>query len=116
MQAYCTATLTVDLELIFYSNPTHEDCDGGHCESTSTAMCDNKFDFCVRAAGNDTCLTPVVSTSDLDSDTITFSPFELSELEINNPIQFSSIATSVSVSYVLQLLAGYRPWSFIYSI
>ena len=95
MQAYCTATLTVDLELIFYNNPTHEDCDGGHCESSSTAMCDNKFDFCVRAAGNDTCLSPVLRTDDLDNDVITFSADDLSVLGISNPVQFSSISTDV---------------------
>ncbi|CAI8030532.1 hypothetical protein GBAR_LOCUS17303 [Geodia barretti] len=72
--AYCTATLTVDLELIFYNNPTHEDCDGG----------------------NDTCLSPVLRTDDLDNDVITFSADDLSVLGISNPVQFSSISTDVS--------------------
>ena len=83
----------MDLELILYNNPQHRDCAGIICDSASD--CDNFFDFCVRAAGNETCLSPMLRTDDLENDLITFSADDLTDLGITNPIQFSSISTNV---------------------
>ena len=83
--------------LISYNNPDSEDCDGGHCEVSSITggMCDNIFEFCLRPRGGGACL--LTHTSDeISEDTITFTPSELNELGLSNPLLFQDISTVVS--------------------
>ena len=93
-QAYSTATLNAEVRLIRYNNPDSEDCDGGHCEPFSVGNCDNIFEFCLRPRGGGSCLQTITS-NELDEDTITFTPSQLSQLRLSNPLLFSSISTSV---------------------
>ena len=87
----------MEVQLISYSNPDSEDCDGGNCEGFF-GTCDNIFDFCLRAQGGFFCLASI-TTDDIEDDTLTFSTSELSILGISNPIQFNSIETEVSVPH-----------------
>ena len=94
VQTYSAATLTVEVKLISYRNPTSEDCNGGNCEGTTSGICDNIFYFCVRAVSNTSCLASVI-TNDVQDDSIAFSSYDLSRLGISNPLRFSSISTTV---------------------
>ena len=97
MQANSTATLNIEVMLVSYDNPDSEECIGGHCErfAITGGDCDNIFEFCLRPRGGGSCLQTITS-NEISEDTITFTPSQLNELELSNPLQFSSISTSVS--------------------
>ena len=84
------------MRLVSYNNPTSEDCDGGHCEGSfiTGRNCDNVFDFCLRPRGGGSCLLNITS-NEIDEDTITFTPSQLSQLGLSNPLLFPDILTSV---------------------
>ena len=84
------------MQLIRYSNPTSEDCDGGYCDEFP-GPCENIFEFCLRTVGGSSCLSEI-STDDIEDDIFTFGPSELDDLGISNPLQFTNIATTVSNS------------------
>ena len=88
--------LRVDLDLVSYSNPTSEDCDGGNCEGVLGGTCDNRFSFCVREVGSFLCLVTLTSTSDIEDDSFTFSTAELGDLGLGNPMRFNSVQAAVS--------------------
>ncbi|CAI8026599.1 hypothetical protein GBAR_LOCUS15270 [Geodia barretti] len=90
---YSSATLTVEVDLISYSNPTSEDCNGGNCEGVYYGTCDNVFLFCLRVVGSEFCLASL-GTNYVQDDSMTFSSYDLSRLGISNPLVFSSISTS----------------------
>ena len=79
-----------------YNNPTSEDCDGGNCEGVPGGTCDNRFIFCVRERGSSVCLVTVSSNDDIESDSLTFTPSELSDLDLANPVVFNSVPVEVS--------------------
>ena len=90
------------MQLISYSNPSSEDCNGGNCEGV-VGTCDNIFQFCLRAVGFFSCLS-VITTDDIEEDMIfSFGSSELSDLGISNPLQFSNIATTVYKQLVNEL-------------
>ena len=99
LQACSTARQTVQVQLVSYNNPDSEDCDGGNCEGVPGGTCDNIFQFCLRAVGSVTCLS-TITTVDIENDSFTFTQSDLNELEISNPLVFTSIQrdlTGVSV-------------------
>ena len=85
--------MTVEVQLISYSNPESQDCNGDSCDVLGE--CDNEFDFCVRTIGSSQCLV-TLSSDEISDDSLTFTNDELNELAISNPLRFSSISTTVS--------------------
>ena len=85
----------MEVRLHSYSNPQSRECDGDDCDDVGG--CDNIFEFCLRAAGSDFCLTDKIITGEISEDTLSFSASQLSELGISNPLRFSDITTSVSM-------------------
>ena len=85
------------MRLESYNNPTSEECIGGHCEGSSITGgdCDNIFEFCLRPRGGGSCLQTITS-NEISEDRITFTPSQLSQLGLSNPLLFSEISTSVS--------------------
>ena len=57
--------------------------------------CDNFFEFCLHAVGRFPCLSEI-TTDDIEDDEFEFGPSEISVLGISNPLQFSTIVTTVS--------------------
>ena len=110
MQAYSTATQDVEVTLHSYSNPTHQDCNGDHCEGLPGGNCDNFFDFCLREVGGSSCLTPNITTGYIEEDVFTFGESELNQLEIDNPLKFSSISSSVRFICMLQYYCVHCLW------
>ena len=96
LQAYSTARLNVEVMLISYNNSDSEDCDGDPCDGSSDAggMCGNIFEFCLRPRGGGSCLLTLTS-NEISEDRITFTPSELSQLGLSNPLLFPDISTSV---------------------
>ena len=90
LQSPSLATLTVNVLLVSYNNPTSHECDSGSCFGD----CDNEFQFCLRRSGTLSCLA-TITTDELAEDFISFSASDLSTLGISNPLTFSSISTSV---------------------
>ena len=86
------AQVDVEVYLESYSNPDHDDCDGGHCE-TFDNVCDNIFEFCLREVGSSSCLA-TITTEDIPQDEFMFGDDELEVLGISNPLQFPDISTS----------------------
>ena len=84
----------MEVHLVSYRNSTGADCSGVYCDG-SYRTCDNIFNFCLRAVGNDSCLANV-TTNAVQDDSMTFSSYDLSRLGISNPLVFSSIDTNVS--------------------
>ena len=78
---------SVDLEisLVSYSNPDHEDCNGGHCEAPFTHNCDNYFTFQLRTQASASLFSPETTTNDYGEDMFSFSD-ALDELGISNPL------------------------------
>ena len=97
-QTYSSATLTVEVDLISYHNPTSENCNGGNCEGVYYGTCDNVFHFCLRVVGSEFCLASL-GTNYVQDDSMTFNSYDLSRLGISNPLVFSNISTSVSSAY-----------------
>ena len=84
------------MRLESYNNPNSEDCEGDHCDGSSIAggMCENIFEFCLRSRGGGSCLV-ILTSNEISEDTITFTPSQLSQLGLSNPLLFSDISTSV---------------------
>ena len=82
------------MRLVSYNNPDSEDCDGGHCEFVPVGNCDNIFEFCLRPRGGGSCLQTIAS-NEHSEDRITFTPSQLSQLGLSNPLLFPDISTLV---------------------
>lgn len=98
LQVYCKAAIIVEVRLNSYSNPFSRDCDGDSCDPVGD--CDNIFEFCLRSAGTSFCLTNTITTDDISEDSISFTPSQLSDLGISNPLSFPDITTSVSILHM----------------
>ena len=99
----------MEVELIFYLNPTSDDCKGENCDETF-GTCDNVFHFCLRVVGGVSCLASL-GTNYVEDDSMTFSSHELSRLGISNPLVFSRISTSVRrfcMSYLQSWITALR--------
>ena len=53
------------------------------------------FTFCLRVVGSSSCLTTPITSQALEADEITFTDDDLEVLDINNPLQFFGVSSSV---------------------
>ena len=87
--------LNLEITLVRYSNPTHESCDGEHCEDLVgafiTDQCDNYFTFQLRTQGSSTLLSPKITTSDYQKDVFSFDASVLAALGIPKPLTFHNL-------------------------
>ena len=99
---------TMQVLLETYRNPTSEDCDGCNCEVLNSDInifchpplgtCDNIFTFCLRIADTSQCTFGSPFTSAIyENDDFSFTSRNvLRQLQISNPLTFSSIPAGVS--------------------
>ena len=92
-------TITLEVSLVRYSNPTSEDCDGGNCEGL-IGTCDNIFTFCLQETSSSSCEHGRITTSDIESDSFLFSSSSvLRDLGLSsNVITFTGFVPTVSRS------------------
>ena len=95
MQVFSEALLTIDFDLVEYSNPASMECKEKGCYGN----CDNSFKFCLREEGDIGNCDPGITTKVYAQDLIKFTSYDLSQLGISNPLRFSSISPRVSDTY-----------------
>ena len=98
MQWSTEASLSLDIELDSYINPTRESSTGMPC-NTSSGICNNEFHFCLQPSSSDTVSCPfgMLVTNTTQNDNFTFGDIAiLQELGISNPLNFPDFLPMVS--------------------
>ena len=90
--------MDLGISLVSYSNPDHEDCNGGHCEAPFSNNCDNYFTFRLRTQASASLLSPENTTNDYGQDVFSFDESVLDLLGISNPLTYQNLNPTVRAS------------------